>query len=223
VPLTLTPLPKNVGKESCSSPYTRHPNVVFGGKSENMVKSFVAAVFCLAAISSTGCGAPKDTAASSSPSGASSAPAKDAAKKDGPASEKPAEKKAEAKATKIEQIGLSAMLPEGATVMKGMDATSAMVSTDATAVTLSVAKDTDPKTVEQGKDGALLGDKGRGLKGDKTADGWIVTWENTGSMGDNYWLTMRREIGGKGYMCETTQSKEAQRKAAIEVCNSLKP
>jgi hypothetical protein len=88
---------------------------------------------------------------------------------------------------------------------------------------VSVAKDTDPKTLDQGKSGALLGDKGRGLTGTAIADGWIVTWENTGSMGDNYWLSMRREIGGKGYMCDTMQSNEAQRKAAIEICKSLRP
>jgi hypothetical protein len=172
----------------------------------------------------TGCGSPKDTAASASPSGGSSAPTKDTAKKDAekPA-EKPAEKKDEPKATKIDAIGLSAMLPASAQIMKGISEGSAMISSDATTMNVSKAKDTDPKTVEQGKDSALLGDKGRGLKGDKTADGWIVTWENTGSMGDNYFLSMRREIGGKGYMCETTVSNEGQRKAAIEICNSLKP
>lgn len=70
---------------------------------------------------------------------------------------------------------------------------------------------------------AELGDKGRGLEGDKIADGWVVTWENTGSMGDNCWLTVRREIGGKGCMCETMQSNEDRRKAAIVICTSLEP
>jgi hypothetical protein len=152
------------------------------------------------------------------------------AKKDGASSAKPGadakpagEAKAATKPTKIEQVGLTAELPEGATVMKGMSDNSAMISTDAATLNVSLAKDTDPKTVDEGKSGAMLGDKGRGLTGEKIADGWIVTWENTGSMGDNYWLNMRREIGGKGYMCDTMQSNEAQRKAAIEICKSLKP
>lgn len=190
-----------------------------------MRESAIAVWICVAGtclIQSTGCGAPKDTAASSS-AASSGAPAKDAAKKDtagGDTAKKPADKK-EPTATKIEQIGLTATLPPNAQIMKMGD--SAMVSADGMALTLKVAKDTDPKTVEQGKDGALLGDKGRNLKADKIADGWIVTWENTGSMGDNYWLSMRREIAGKGYMCETMLSNDAQRKAAIDVCNSLKP
>jgi hypothetical protein len=101
---------------------------------------------------------------------------------------------------------------------------SAMISSDATTMTVSLAKDTDPKTVEQGKDSsALLGDKGRGLKGDKFADGRFVTYENTGSMDDNYWPSMRLEIGGKGHMCEATVSNEGQRTAAIDYCNSPKP
>lgn len=152
--------------------------------------------------------AKKEGASSASPSGGAKA-AGDA---------KPA-----MKPTKIEQVGLTAELPDGATVMKGMSEGSAMISTDATTMNVSLAKDTDPKTVDQGKSGAMLGDKGRGLTGEAIADGWIVTWENTGSMGDNYWLSMRREIGGKGYMCDTMQSNEAQRKAAIEICKSLKP
>lgn len=150
--------------------------------------------------------------------------------KDGASSAKPAgdakpaaDAKPATKPTKIEQVGLTAELPEGATVMKGMSDGSAMISTDATTFNVSVAKDTDPKTLEQGKSGALLGDKGRGLTGEAIADGWVVTWENTGSMGDNYWLSMRREIGGKGYMCDTMQSNDAQRKAAIEICKGLKP
>ncbi|MFO0618464.1 MAG: hypothetical protein U0414_38075 [Polyangiaceae bacterium] len=191
------------------------------------MKTTLFAAAAMIALFHVGCGSPKDTAASASPSGGASAPNKDAAKKDDkPAdkpAEKPAEKKEEAKATKIDAIGLTAMLPAGGQIMKGMSEGSAMITSDATTMNVSVAKDTDPKTVEQGKDSALLGDKGRGLKGDKIADGWIVTWENTGSMGDNYWLSMRREIGGKGYMCETTVSNENQRKAAIEICNSLKP
>ena len=82
-----------------------------------------------------------------------------------------AETKPEVKTTKIEQVGLTAELPADATVSKGISDNSAMVSTTACTLTISVAKDTDPKTVEQGKSSAMLGDKGRGLKGDKTADG----------------------------------------------------
>ncbi len=134
---------------------------------------------------------------------------------------KPAAAKNETK--KLDKVGLSVELPPDSTVSDGMGDNSAMVSVPGAALTISVAKDTDPKTVDDGKNGALLGDKGRNLKGDKIADGWIVTWENTGSMGDNYWLTMRREIGGKGYMCETMQSNEEQRQKAIALCKSLKP
>ena len=53
-------------------------------------------------------------------------------------------------------------------------------------------------------------------------DGWVLTYENKGSMGTNYWLKVRREIDGKAYMCDTSVSKEEQRKAALEICKSLK-
>ena len=81
--------------------------------------------------------------------------------------------------------------------------------------------DADPgMPVEDGKGAALATEN---LKTEKLADGWLVSSENTGSLGRNYWLTMRREIGGKGYMCETMQSNEGQRQAAIAICKGLKP
>ncbi len=127
------------------------------------------------------------------------------------------------KPTKVAQVGLTADLPEGAMINDGITENSAMISSEDGTVTLKVASKTDPETMQQGKDSALLGDNGKNLKGEKTSDGWVVTWENSGSMGENFWLTMRREIAGKAYLCSTMQSNDAQRKAAIDMCNSLKP
>jgi hypothetical protein len=133
---------------------------------------------------------------------------------------KGAKDSASAKPTKIPSINLTVDLPPDASVSDGMSEKSSMISTDAAALTVSLAKPTDPKTSADGKASALATEN---LKIEKLADGWIVTSENTGSAGRNYWLTMRREIGGKGYLCETMQSNEAQVKAAIAICKGLKP
>lgn len=123
------------------------------------------------------------------------------------------------KVTKIEKVGLSVELPPESTVSDGIGDKSAMVSTGNCTLTVSVAKDTDPKTSADGKGGALATEN---MKIEKLSDGWYITSENTGSAGRNYWLTMRREIGGKGYMCETLQSSADQVKCAIAICKGLK-
>jgi hypothetical protein len=130
-----------------------------------------------------------------------------------------AKESAAAKARKIDKVGLSVELPEDATVSDGLSDKSAMISTGATTLTVSVAKDTDPKTSDDAKGAALATEN---MKIEKLSDGWLVTSENTGSAGRNYWLTMRREVAGKGYLCETMQSNDAQVKAAIAICKGLK-
>lgn len=87
-------------------------------------------------------------------------------------------------------------------------------------VNVSAAKPTDPKTAKDALEVAK-GFNGTDVKSETLPDGWIVTFKNTGSLGDNYWVSIRREIGGKGYMCETTQTTPAQQKASIDFCKSL--
>lgn len=127
---------------------------------------------------------------------------------------------AASKPTKLEKVGLTLDLPADATVSDAIGGDGNMVMAPNTTFTVSVAKATDPKTADDAKAAALATEN---LKIEKLPDGWVLTSENTGSAGRNYWLTMRREIGGKGYMCETMQSADAQVKAAIAACKSLKP
>jgi hypothetical protein len=62
----------------------------------------------------------------------------------------------------------------------------------------------------------------RNVKGEKLADGWILTFDNTGSGGDNFFVESYRDIGGKTYKCATTVPKREQAQAAVAVCKSLK-
>jgi hypothetical protein len=118
----------------------------------------------------------------------------------------------------ISQSDMSSMSNTPAAMISIMDV-NGPEGAKSVSLNVSLAKDTDPKTVEQGK-GAMIATENQ--KTEKLADGWLVTAENTGSAGRNYELNMRREIGGKGYLCTTMQSSEAQRQAAIAICKSLK-
>jgi len=88
------------------------------------------------------------------------------------------------------------------------------------AANVAAAKPTDPKTAKDEQEVAK-GFNGKDVQTETLPDGWVVTFKNTGSAGDNYWVSVRRDIGGKPYLCETTQSTPAQQKAAIDFCKSL--
>jgi len=52
--------------------------------------------------------------------------------------------------------------------------------------------------------------------------GWEVTFENTGSMGTNYWVKVRRDIDGKSYECSTTANTAEQQANALAACKTLR-
>jgi len=78
-----------------------------------------------------------------------------------------------------------------------------------------------PKTLDDEKSDADMFSP-KNLKAESLADGWVVTFDNTGSMGANYFVTVRRDIAGKSYKCSTTGSDPGQAKAVIAACKSLR-
>ncbi|MBW1809631.1 MAG: hypothetical protein JRJ87_15660 [Deltaproteobacteria bacterium] len=89
-------------------------------------------------------------------------------------------------------------------------------------VTIEEASDTRPKDLKAAKEDADMYSP-KNMKEEKLADGWAMTFENKGGMGTNYFVQVRREIGGKSYWCETTCSKPEQMANALAACKSLKP
>jgi hypothetical protein len=157
----------------------------------------------------------------SKPEGDKGGDSKEAAGDDKGGDTKPAaDKPAEAAETKIEQLGLKAELPAGSQVTDGIGGKGVMIIGTAP-VTIDVAGDDKPKTLDAAKKDAETYTP-TNFKEEKLDDGWILTFENTGSMGTNYWLTSRREIGDKGYACNTSVNSAEQRDAAIKICKSLK-
>ena len=57
---------------------------------------------------------------------------------------------------------------------------------------------------------------------EKLADGYVVRFESTGSMGKNYWLKVRRDIGGKTYYCTTMTGDKSITDNAVKACKSLR-
>lgn len=175
-------------------------------------------VFPLLVLALAGCDAPK-------PADGEKGDVKSAvaANKAAPGADKAADKP-EAKAdaeeeTKITQLGLTATLPAMSQVSDGIGGKGVMIIGTAP-VNIGPAAD-DIKTVDDAKkDAADFTPKN--FKDEKLSDGWVLTYENEGSAGTNYWLYVRREIGGKAYKCDTSVNSDEQRQNALKICKSLK-
>jgi hypothetical protein len=79
-----------------------------------------------------------------------------------------------------------------------------------------------PKSLDEEKSDADMFSP-KNLKAEALPDGWVVTFDNKGSMGANFFVSVRRDIGGKSYKCSTTGSDAGQAKAVVAACKSLRP
>lgn len=86
---------------------------------------------------------------------------------------------------------------------------------------LQISVQKTPQSIDDAKSDANMYSP-KNLKADKLADGYVVTYDNTGSMGANFFVQVRRDIGGKTYACSTTTSDADKQAAAVAACKSLK-
>lgn len=131
-----------------------------------------------------------------------------------------AAKPAEAKSTKLAKLGLQIDIPGEADVSDGMSEGGQML-TGADFGAMEVAPAKTPQTVDEAKSDAEMYTP-KNLKTEKLADGWVISFDNTGSMGANYFATVRRDIGGKTYTCSTTTNEASRQAAVIAACKSLR-
>lgn len=125
-------------------------------------------------------------------------------------------------ALELGKLGLHAQAPSGSKVGDAPVGEGIMVQGPGLVVTVEVASDSAPKTIDAAKDDASMYSP-KNVQTETLGDGWTLTFENKGSMGANYFLESRREIGGKAYKCSTTASSKEQQQAALAFCKSLKP
>ncbi len=79
-----------------------------------------------------------------------------------------------------------------------------------------------PQTLDEAKEDASAFNP-KNLKADTLPDGWALSYDNTGSMGANFFVTVRRDLGGKTYKCSTVANEAEQQKGALAACKSLEP
>jgi hypothetical protein len=131
--------------------------------------------------------------------------------------------KAEAKQggpTKLPKLGLQIDVPGSVEVGDAVMGEGHMLQGSAIgAMQIEVAD--KKKTLDDAKSDADMYSP-KDLKADALPDGYAVTYNNTGSMGANYFVDVQRDIGGKTYHCSTTGSDPKQAAAVLEACKSLK-
>lgn len=199
-----------------------------------MLRSSVSALVFTSLLFAVACDSKKDDKAAGKAEdkkAASKAEAKDAKGGEAKADAKAGEAKAdEAKAggepaaaggLAIDKLKLKADAPEGTTVGDGIGE-GVMVQGPGLVAMVEVASDTRPKTEDDAKKDADMYSP-KNLQSEKLADGWVVTFDNEGSAGKNFFVNVRRDIGGKAYWCETTAPSEEQAANAVAFCKSLKP
>ena len=86
---------------------------------------------------------------------------------------------------------------------------------------LMVEPDKKPQTLDEAKEDAKMYSP-KNVKGDALPDGWTLTYDNTGGAGANFFVQVRRDIGGKTYKCSTTTGDADQAKGALAACKTLR-
>jgi hypothetical protein len=122
----------------------------------------------------------------------------------------------------LDKLNLQADVPAGTKADAAPVGSGLMLMGPGLVVQVDAASETRPLTVEDAQAGAKDYTP-VDLKTEKLADGWVLTFANKGSAGENFFVQVRREIAGKPIWCETTASTPDQAKAALAVCKSLAP
>jgi hypothetical protein len=121
----------------------------------------------------------------------------------------------------LTKLGLKGEAPGGTSIGDAAVGEGVIAQGPNLMATVDVASDARPKTEEDAKKDAETY-KPKNYKSEKLADGFAVTFDNENEMGINFFVQVRRDIGGKSYWCETTSSSVEQQAAVLAFCKSLK-
>jgi hypothetical protein len=141
------------------------------------------------------------------------------AKPDGGVDAKVEVKKAEPKfTTKISKLGVKV---DGPKLDLNENDGKFDVTGDGIAFNLGRPGEFAPKTLDEAKAAKADFNPERVTKEEKLEDGWNIQFQNRGAMGDNYFVWIRRTVGGKPLACETTVTSAEQAAKVEKLCLAL--
>jgi hypothetical protein len=125
-----------------------------------------------------------------------------------------------AAATKLPKLGLQIDVPGEVNVADAIMGEGNMIQ-GASVGAMQVEIFKEPQTIDQAKEDAEAFTP-KNEKAETLPDGWALSYENTGSMGKNYFVTVRRDLGGKTYKCWVTTGDASQGAAVLSACKTLR-
>ena len=140
-------------------------------------------------------------------------------KKDGDAGA-PSGKAAEAGPVKLAKLGLQIDLGGETSISDGIGANSQMITGEGIGA-MQVEASEKKQTLDDAKSDAGMFNP-KNLKAETLADGWALTYDNVGSAGANFFVTVQRDLGGKTYSCSTTANDADHAKAVLAACKTLR-
>lgn len=120
----------------------------------------------------------------------------------------------------LPRFGLKMAVPAGATVSDAIVGEGHMIMAPGLVVTVQTPGSLSPESLDAAKEDAQMYTP-TNVQEETLADGFALTYENTGGMGTNYFVVVRRTIGDKTVMCETTAMSAEQQASALAACKSL--
>jgi len=124
------------------------------------------------------------------------------------------------KAVKLPKLGLTIDVPGESRVDDAIMGEGNMINGSATgAMQVEIPK--EAQTLDAAKEDAKMYTP-TNQKEETLADGWALSFENKGSMGTNYWVTVYRTIDGKNYKCWATLPDGKKAANVLAACKTLK-
>lgn len=136
-----------------------------------------------------------------------------------PSAEAPEEEESASGDLAIPALSLTMTAPRGAEVSEMLG--QQMIQGTGLVVSVKPATESDPATLETARSESEMFNP-TNVADETLADGWVLTYQNQGGLGANYFVTARREIGGTAYMCTTMVGSAEQQRAAVDACKSLR-
>jgi len=118
----------------------------------------------------------------------------------------------------LDKLGVKVTVPSSATQSEMLG--DIMVQAPGYTFSVREAKGTDPKTIAEEKSESEMFTP-KNATDEKLADGYVYRFENKGSMGANYHVHVRRDVGGKTYYCSTMLGDKSMADNAVNACKSI--
>jgi hypothetical protein len=130
---------------------------------------------------------------------------------------------AQSSVAKLDKLGLALDVMGEVNVGDGIGKGSALIGSETTGtVNVSELPARSKKTLASARKDATELSKAKNLKDGTLPTGFWLSYENTGSLGKNYFVQVQHDIGKRTVTCEAMSDSAEKAQAALAACKSLR-